>query len=140
MTDRTSARVRTVGRRPGRLARMTVAVEKEEGREGLGLCRGAHGAFDGEMRDEGVDLGLAHLARMALVVKEDEAADPGDVRLLGPQAVVAGADRHADSVEQARLAGRRVRRRGPRAALRHGPAVYLSRAGRPTIGEGEGPF
>ena len=74
MTERTSARVRTVGRRPGRFARMTVSmvgellledvpVEKEEGAQGLGLGRRADGALDGEVGDEGVDLGLAHLER-----------------------------------------------------------------------------
>ena len=63
------------------------------------------GPVDGEVGDEGVDLGLAHLERVALVVKEDVAADPADVGLFRAQAVVAGADRVADAVEQARLGG-----------------------------------
>ena len=109
--ERTSARVRTVGSRPGGLARMTVwrsgerfledvAVEKEKRAQGLGLRRGADGAFDGEVGDERVDLGLAHLHRVALVVKEDVAPDPADVGLFGAQAVVARADRVAHAVEE----------------------------------------
>ena len=50
-----------------------VAVEKEKRAQGLGLGGRADGAFDGEVGDEGVDLGLAHLGGMALVVKEDVA-------------------------------------------------------------------
>ncbi len=37
---------------------------------------------------------------MALAVKEDVAADPGDVRLLGAAAIVPGANRIADAIEQ----------------------------------------
>ncbi len=129
MRRRTSARVRTVGKssgplgtddgsRGGEVLLEDVAVEKHEGRERLGLGRGADGALDGEMRDEGVDLGLGHLEGMALVVKEDVAADPADVGLLGAQAVVAGADRLAHAVEQARLAGLR-RLPGERPRRRH---------------------
>jgi hypothetical protein len=108
----------------GKLLLEDVAVEKEEGREGLRLRGRAHRAFDGQVHDEGVDLRLGHLERVPLVVKEDEAADPSDVRLFGPQAVVASSDRHPDAIEQPRLPGRRtVRGRGPGTAIRHDPAV-----------------
>ena len=70
MTARTSARVRTVGQAAGRfgaddrvevgqLLLEDVAVQKEQRRQRLGLGRRADGALDGEMGDEGVDLGLA---------------------------------------------------------------------------------
>lgn len=45
-------------------------------------------AVHGEVRQEAPDLLHAHLAGMALAVEEHEAADPADVRLLGPQAQV----------------------------------------------------
>lgn len=40
-----------------------------------------------QMREEVADLDRPHLSRVALVVKQDEAPRPIDVRLLGTQAV-----------------------------------------------------
>jgi hypothetical protein len=83
-----------------------VAVEEEERSQRLVLRRGADALAHGEVREEGVDLGLAHLGGMALVVEEDVAARPRDVGLLRAQAVVPRADRVAHAVEQARLSRR----------------------------------
>ena len=62
------------------------------------------------------DLWRAHLGGMALVVEEDVAPDPGDVRLLGPTAHVPGAEGLAEAVEKARARGFRSARfaEGPR--------------------------
>lgn len=78
-----------------------VAVEKEQGREGLVLGGGGGLLLHREVGEEGVDLGLAHLVRMALAVEEDVPAGPRDVGLLGPQAVVPRAEGGAEAVEKA---------------------------------------
>ncbi|HEX2090838.1 MAG TPA: hypothetical protein VHG28_00495 [Longimicrobiaceae bacterium] len=52
-----------------------------------------------EVRQEAPDLLRAHLAGMALAAEEHEAADPADVRLLGPQAQVPEARCFADLVQ-----------------------------------------
>ena len=59
--------------------------------------------LDGEMRQEGVDLRLGHLGGMPNLVEEDEALDPVAVALLGRSAVVAGAERLAEAIEELRL-------------------------------------
>lgn len=64
-------------------------VPEEDGTKGLVLGRGADLAFNGQVRQEMVDLGCPHLQRVPLAVEEDEAAHPGDVGLLGARAVVA---------------------------------------------------
>ena len=46
------------------------------------------------------DFFLTHLNGMTLVVEEDKPLDPADIRFLSPWAVVAGADRLADLIEQ----------------------------------------
>ena len=83
-----------------------VAVEEEERRERLVLGRGGDAGMGREVREESVDLPLAHLGRMPLAVEQDEAADPGGVRLLGAEAVVAHPDRLAEAIEQTRSARR----------------------------------
>jgi len=55
---------------------------------------------DREMRQESLDLGFAHIARMALVVKQHEAPDPVHVGVLGPHAVVLSAGDLAYLLEQ----------------------------------------
>jgi hypothetical protein len=99
----TSARVITVGRRTGRRARTTFEtrlrlfenrpVEEEESGEGLILGRGRDLSSNRQIRKKRVDLGFPHLDGMALAVEQDETPDPSDVGLLGPEAVVTGADR-----------------------------------------------
>ena len=75
-------------------------VKEEQGAEGLVLRRGRDLPFDSQVREEGVDLGRAHLPRMTLVVEEDEALDPSGVGVLGADAVVADAAGRANLVEQ----------------------------------------
>ena len=53
-----------------------------------------------QRRQEARDLCRPHVGGMALAVEKDVAADPRDIRLLGAAAIVAGADRFADSVEE----------------------------------------
>ncbi len=57
-------------------------------------------SIDGQRRQEARDLCRPHVGGMALAVEEDVAADPRDIRLLGAAAIVAGADRFADAVEE----------------------------------------
>jgi hypothetical protein len=59
-----------------------------------------------EKREERLDLGSAHLLRMARAVISDEEAHPVVIRLLGANAVVRVADPFAQLVEQADRAGR----------------------------------
>ena len=56
--------------------------------------------FHGEVRQELLHLLEAHVARMAFVVKEDEAFDPADVGFFGAQAVVPGPNGVANLLQQ----------------------------------------
>src|SRR5207253_9109161 len=85
-----------------------VAIEKEKSRQRLVLSRCAHACPDREIRKERVDLRLTHRLRMPLSVKEHKTPRPRDVRLLGPQAVVAGSDGEAHAIEKAGLPGSRI--------------------------------
>jgi hypothetical protein len=66
-----------------------IAVEEENGADGLVLCGGGDCLLIDEMSNEVVDLDYAHLARMALVVVEDVLADPADIGLFGAEGIVA---------------------------------------------------
>jgi len=77
-----------------------LAVEEEDGAEGLVLGGGGYVLFDGEVGDEGLDLFGAHVFGVALVVEEDEALDPFLVGLFGAAGVVFGADGVADLVHE----------------------------------------
>jgi hypothetical protein len=85
-----------------------------------------------EIGQKPVDLRFSHLDRMPLAVEEDEAPDPRDVRLLGPQAVVAHAHGEANAVEKTRLARARVGRGRPGGGRTHvaSSPLSLSRAER----------
>jgi len=50
------------------------AVEEEDGAEYLVLCGCGDSVLCGEVDEKGVDLGGTHVVRIALIVKEDEAA------------------------------------------------------------------
>ena len=113
MTARTSSRLSTTGSRAGRLARTTSSsqgsswsstspVEEEERAERLVLRGGGDVVLHGERAEEFRHFRPAHARRVALVVEQDEAADPSDVGLLGPPAEVPLAHRRADAVEEAR--------------------------------------
>ena len=53
-----------------------MAIEKEQSAERLILCGSGNVLIHGEIGQEGLHLGCAHLLGMALVMKEDEALDP----------------------------------------------------------------
>lgn len=77
-------------------------VKKEERSESL-VLRGSRYIFlHSEMCEELGDLVFAHLVWVALVVKEDEAPYPIDVRLLGADRIMFHAQMPADAVEQLR--------------------------------------
>ena len=56
---------------------------------------------DRQVRQERLDLRRPERLRVALAVEKDEAFNPVDIRLLGPDAVVPEADLVADAVQQA---------------------------------------
>jgi hypothetical protein len=93
---------------PRQLDAEHLAVEKEQGAQGLVLGGGGDFPLNGERGQEGGDLCGTHLGGVALAVEEDVALDPVDVRLLGAPAVLAGLDGLADAIEEAGL--RRLRR------------------------------
>ena len=68
------------------------AVEEEDGAEGLVLGGCGDVSFDGEVGDEGMDLGCAHFFRVFFVMKEYIAADPVYVGFFGAIRVVFGAE------------------------------------------------
>ena len=96
--------------KPRQLDTEDLAIEEEQRVEGLILRGRSYSVANRERRQEGRDFRGAHLGRMALAMEEDVALDPVDVRLLGPAAVVACANRVTNAVEELRL--RRVRRSG----------------------------
>lgn len=65
------------------------------------LRGGRHLALDRKMREKCRHLGLPHLARMPFTMKENEPANPMDVRVLGTVAVVQPSQGGAHLVEQA---------------------------------------
>jgi len=65
------------------------AVEKQESAERLILRRRADIPIDGEMCQEGVDLGLTHGGGVTQPVELDEPARPAHVCAMGPAAVMA---------------------------------------------------
>ena len=82
-----------------------VSVEEEDRVQSLVLGGRRHVALAGEVTEEGGELLPTHVARMALAVKEDEPADPLDIRLLGTNAVVANAYELADLIQEPRSIG-----------------------------------
>ena len=82
------------------------SIEKQERAQRLILRRGRDLPLYREPGDKRAHLVLAHLGRVALAVEQDVAPNPGDVRLLGFQAVVSRADGLAYAVEQAWCPGR----------------------------------
>ena len=76
---------------PGKVDLQHVAVQEQEGAQGLVLGRGRDVAAHGQRGEEAGDLWGAHLGRVALAVEEDVALDPRDVGVFGPAAIGAGA-------------------------------------------------
>ena len=62
-------------------------------RKGLVLSGSGHLLLDGQVGEEGLDFGDAHIFRVSLVVEEDEAFDPVDVSLFGAIGVMLAAQR-----------------------------------------------
>jgi hypothetical protein len=77
-----------------------VAVEEEDGAEGLILGGGGDVLFDGKVGDECLDLGGAQVFGVAFAVEEDVAFDPVFVGLFGAEGVVFGADGVGDLIHE----------------------------------------
>jgi len=85
-------------------------VDLEDGAQRLVLGRRCDVATDSQRAQELSNFGSAHLGGVALAVKQDVAANPGDVRLFGSAAAVSSAQRLADPVEKPGLARPKVGR------------------------------
>jgi hypothetical protein len=77
-----------------------LAVEKEQGAEGLVLGGGGNMLHGGEVDEKAADLIRPHVGGVALVVEEDVALDPVNVGLFGVLGVVFDAQLIADLVEE----------------------------------------
>jgi hypothetical protein len=75
--------------------------EEEHGAERLVLSGRTHTAAS-EVRDKGSDVFLSEFSRMTFPVKDNEPANPPDVRLLGPAAVVSYANGLPHAIEEPR--------------------------------------
>ncbi len=89
---------------PGRVELEDLAVEEEDGAEGLALGGGGDVVVDGEVGEEAVDLAGVELAGVA-AGEGEEAADPSEVGLLGADRVVADTDRASHPFEELRCFG-----------------------------------
>jgi len=76
-----------------------VAVQEQQRRERLILCRAADMFFRRKMSQICIDLRLAHLGRVAFVMEQDEALDPMDVRFFRPFAVMSRTYRETNLIE-----------------------------------------
>ena len=77
-----------------------IAIEEDDGTEGLVLSGCGGFALDHEVGDELVDFGDAHFARVAFVMKEDVFANPMSVCLFCSRGVLLDANLVAVLVEQ----------------------------------------
>lgn len=69
-----------------------VAIEEDQGREGLVLCGGADVLVRGERGEKSGNLGRSHFVWMTLVVEEDESCDPCPIGLFGSRAEMTKSD------------------------------------------------
>ena len=67
------------------------------------LRRSGNAAVDRQMSQKAFDFGRLHLPGVAFAVKEDKAADPLDVSVLGADAVMLEPDAIPHLVQQTRL-------------------------------------
>jgi hypothetical protein len=65
-----------------------VLIEKQQSAERLVLCGGRNLAVNGQVGEEGCDVGSAHLCGVALAVKQHEALGPINVGLFGAEGVM----------------------------------------------------
>ncbi len=68
--------------RPWQFDPQHIPVEEEDRVQSLVLGGCRHVALAGKVTEKGRELLAAHVTRMALAVKEDESADPLDIRLF----------------------------------------------------------
>ncbi len=78
----------------------SVAVEEEDGADGLILGGGRGFAFNNKMGDELVDFGHSHFARVTFVVKEDVFTNPLDVGFFGTVRILLEANIVPELVEE----------------------------------------
>ena len=76
-----------------------LAVEEQEGAEGLVLWRRGNVFLDGQVGEKGFDLGSAHLLWTAHAVEVDVAFDPADVGLLRAIGIVFEANGITDLIQ-----------------------------------------
>ena len=60
---------------------------------------GRHVSFGCEIDEKSLDFGFAHIFGVCLIVEEDRAPDPINVRLSGPISIVLKTQRIADLIE-----------------------------------------
>ena len=101
-----------------------LAVQEQQGRQGLILGAGRHLALNCQLRQKALDLHAAQLARVALCVRKDESPDPPQIDLLRAKAVVIEAQTATNFVHQSRRTTRRTLPGYPRmiGGIRHRPA------------------
>ena len=86
----------------GRVDAKHILVQKEQCAERLILRRRADMTLDREPRQEPREFGGTHFGRVPLSVEQAVSANPVDVRLLGPRAVVSCPYEMPHSIEQLR--------------------------------------
>jgi hypothetical protein len=86
-----------------------VFVQEDDGIERLILRGGRDVAIDCKVTQEAIDFCGSHLGWMPFAVEKDESADPLEVSLFGPQAVMVDPQDISDRFEQLRLLSRTQR-------------------------------
>ena len=74
-----------------------LAVQEQQGTEGLVLGRGSDLLIYGQVGEKGLDLGAAHLVGVPFIVEQDVAPDPVHVRVFGADGVVLEAQGISDT-------------------------------------------
>lgn len=88
------------------------AIHKQQGRKRLVLGGGAQFPIYGKVCEKSLDMRCAQVARVSLVVKQDIAFNPVDIRFLGANGIMLEAQALPHLVEQADRGGRSVRMLG----------------------------
>jgi hypothetical protein len=77
-----------------------LAVEKQQGIEGLVLSRGRDVFIDGEVRKKGAYFVGIQFARMSLTVKQDVSLDPVTISIFGAETEMPEAGHFGNLIEQ----------------------------------------
>jgi hypothetical protein len=93
---------------PGQVLFQYFAIQEENGVQRLVLGRSGDIAADGEVSEERAEMLRAELAGMTFAMKEDVAANPVQIGLLGANAVVLDTDDVAHLIEQAAATRRKA--------------------------------